>query len=44
MAGKKAVVRGHGDVGKGCAMAPRTDSRVVHVTKSNPICVLQACA
>merc|ERR1711966_546776 len=43
MAGKKAVICGYGDVGKGCAMAMRANGRVVHVTEIDPICALQAC-
>merc|ERR1711966_56817 len=43
MAGKKAVICGYGDVGKGCAMAMRANGCVVHVTEIDPICALQAC-
>jgi adenosylhomocysteinase len=43
LAGKKAVVCGYGDVGKGSAMAMRANGCVVHVTEIDPICALQAC-
>jgi len=43
MAGKKAVICGYGDVGKGCAAAMRSQGSVVYVTEIDPICALQAC-
>merc|ERR1712115_410778 len=43
MAGKKAVICGYGDVGKGCAAALRACGCVVFVTEIDPICALQAC-
>merc|ERR1712051_624157 len=43
MAGKKAVICGYGDVGKGCASAMRACGCVVFVTEIDPICALQAC-
>jgi len=43
MAGKKAVICGFGDVGKGCAHAMRACGCVVYVTEIDPICALQAC-
>ena len=43
MAGKKAVICGFGDVGKGCAQALRACGCVVYVTEIDPICALQAC-
>jgi len=43
MAGKKAVICGYGDVGKGCAQAMRANGCVVYVTEIDPICALQAC-
>ena len=43
MAGKKAVICGYGDVGKGCAAAMRANGCVVYVTEIDPICALQAC-
>merc|ERR1719183_2773629 len=42
MAGKKAVICGYGDVGKGCAHAMRAQGCVVYVTEIDPICALQA--
>ncbi len=42
IAGKKAVVIGYGDVGKGCAQALRTMGATVYVTEIDPICALQA--
>merc|ERR1711937_838071 len=42
MAGKKAVICGYGDVGKGCASAMRSCGCVVYVTEIDPICALQA--
>jgi len=43
MAGKKAVICGYGDVGKGSAAAMRANGCVVYVTEIDPICALQAC-
>merc|ERR1712196_111645 len=43
MAGKKAVICGYGDVGKGCAMAMKAQGCIVYVTEVDPICALQAC-
>lgn len=43
LAGKKAVICGYGDVGKGCAAAMRANGCVVYVTEVDPICALQAC-
>ncbi|MBL4903791.1 MAG: adenosylhomocysteinase [Desulfocapsa sp.] len=42
IAGKKAVVIGYGDVGKGCAQALRGMGATVYVTEVDPICALQA--
>lgn len=42
IAGKKAVVAGYGDVGKGCAKALQTQGARVFVTEIDPICALQA--
>jgi len=42
IAGKKAVVAGYGDVGKGCAQALRGMGATVYVTEVDPICALQA--
>jgi len=43
LAGKKAIVCGFGDVGKGCAQALKAAGCVVYVTEVDPICALQAC-
>ncbi len=43
IAGKKAVVLGYGDVGKGCAQAFHGMGARVYVTEIDPICALQAC-
>ncbi|MHC5068415.1 MAG: adenosylhomocysteinase, partial [Planctomycetota bacterium] len=43
ISGKKAVVCGYGDVGKGCAQAFRGQGATVYVTEIDPICALQAC-
>ena len=42
IAGKKAVVLGYGDVGKGCASALKNCGARVYVTEIDPICALQA--
>jgi adenosylhomocysteinase len=42
ISGKKAVVCGYGDVGKGCAQAFRAAAATVYVTEIDPICALQA--
>jgi len=41
--GKRALVAGYGDVGKGCAFALRGAGARVLVTEIDPICALQAC-
>merc|ERR1712084_127678 len=41
--GKRALVCGYGDVGKGCAFAMRGAGARVLVTEIDPICALQAC-
>merc|ERR1712039_1036377 len=41
--GKRALVCGYGDVGKGCAAALRGGGARVMVTEIDPICALQAC-
>merc|ERR1712086_216694 len=41
--GKRALVCGYGDVGKGCAFALRGAGARVIVTEIDPICALQAC-
>jgi len=43
IAGKKAVICGYGDVGKGCAAAMKSAGARVVVTEVDPICALQAC-
>jgi adenosylhomocysteinase len=43
IAGKKVVICGFGDVGKGCAQAMRGCGARVYVTEVDPICALQAC-
>lgn len=43
VSGKKAVVCGYGEVGKGCAQAFRGSGATVFVTEIDPICALQAC-
>lgn len=43
IAGKKAVILGFGDVGKGCAAAMKAAGARVVVTEVDPICALQAC-
>jgi adenosylhomocysteinase len=43
ISGKKAVVNGYGDVGKGCAQAFRGNGATVFITEVDPICALQAC-
>jgi adenosylhomocysteinase len=42
LAGKRAVVCGYGDVGKGCAQSLKAAGCVVYVTEVDPICALQA--
>jgi len=41
--GKRALVCGYGDVGKGCAFALRGSGARVMITECDPICALQAC-
>merc|ERR1712070_1211891 len=41
--GKRALICGYGDVGKGCAFAMRGSGARVLVTECDPICALQAC-
>jgi adenosylhomocysteinase len=42
IAGKKAVICGYGDVGKGCAQALSGLGAIVTITEIDPICALQA--
>merc|ERR1711972_1124505 len=41
--GKRALVCGYGDVGKGCAAALRACGARVIISEIDPICALQAC-
>jgi adenosylhomocysteinase len=41
--GKRALVCGYGDVGKGCAAALKGAGARVMITECDPICALQAC-
>ncbi len=43
MAGKKALVIGYGDVGKGSAQSLRQEGMIVKVSEIDPICAMQAC-
>ncbi|MFE8070874.1 adenosylhomocysteinase [Marinobacteraceae bacterium S3BR75-40.1] len=43
MSGKKALVIGYGDVGKGSAASLRQEGMIVKVTEIDPICAMQAC-
>jgi len=42
LSGKKAVICGYGDVGKGSAQSLRQEGMIVKVTEIDPICALQA--
>ncbi len=42
LAGKKVIICGFGDVGKGCAQSMQGYGAVVSVTEVDPICALQA--
>ena len=42
LAGKKVVVCGYGDVGKGCAQSMQGYGARVYITEIDPICALQA--
>merc|ERR1712211_213018 len=41
--GKRALICGYGDVGKGCAFAMRGAGARLLITEIDPICALQAC-
>jgi adenosylhomocysteinase len=41
--GKKALVIGYGDVGKGSAASLRQEGMIVKITEIDPICAMQAC-
>ncbi|WP_461517263.1 adenosylhomocysteinase [Porticoccus sp.] len=43
LSGKKALVVGYGDVGKGSAQSLRQEGMIVRVTEIDPICAMQAC-
>ena len=43
LSGKRALVVGYGDVGKGSAQSLRQEGMIVRVTEIDPICAMQAC-
>ena len=43
LSGKKALVIGYGDVGKGSALSLAQEGMIVRVIESDPICAMQAC-
>lgn len=43
MAGKRALVVGYGDVGKGSAQSLSQEGMIVKVSEIDPICAMQAC-
>ncbi len=43
LSGKRALVMGYGDVGKGSALSLRQEGMIVRVTEIDPICAMQAC-
>ncbi|MGB0910594.1 MAG: adenosylhomocysteinase [Nitrospirales bacterium] len=43
LSGKKALVIGYGDVGKGSAQSLRQEGMIVKVSEIDPICAMQAC-
>ena len=43
LAGKKALVIGYGDVGKGSAQSLNQEGMIVRITEIDPICAMQAC-
>ena len=43
LSGKKALVIGYGDVGKGSAQSLRQEGMIVRVSEIDPICAMQAC-
>ena len=42
LAGKRALVIGYGDVGKGSALSLRQEGMIVRITEVDPICAMQA--
>ena len=43
LSGKRALVIGYGDVGKGSAQSLRQEGMIVRVAEVDPICAMQAC-
>lgn len=43
LAGRRALVVGYGDVGKGSAQSLRQEGMIVRVSEIDPICAMQAC-
>lgn len=43
LAGKKALVIGYGDVGKGSAQSLNQEGMIVRIAEVDPICAMQAC-
>ena len=43
LAGKKALVIGYGDVGKGSAQSLRQEGMICKISEIDPICAMQAC-
>jgi adenosylhomocysteinase len=43
LSGKKALVIGYGDVGKGSAQSLRQEGMIVKIVEIDPICAMQAC-
>ncbi|QKQ24239.1 adenosylhomocysteinase [Candidatus Ruthia endofausta] len=43
MSGKKALVIGYGDVGKGSAQSLRQEGMIIKISEIDPICAMQAC-
>lgn len=43
LSGKKALVIGYGDVGKGSAASLRQEGMIVKIVEVDPICAMQAC-
>jgi adenosylhomocysteinase len=43
LSGKKALVIGYGDVGKGSALSLRQEGMIVKIAEIDPICAMQAC-
>lgn len=43
MAGRRALVIGYGDVGKGSAQSLRQEGMIVRIQEIDPICAMQAC-